>query len=133
MRKKIFLLICSLFVCSCHYSGRLIEKQSVTVGSGTVPYRAGTVPYRNDAKAAVRKGDALRKIAKFCGADSYTVTGEGSSSTDSNLSEIDFRCGEGATASASGGALAQPKSSGTPGSTHLTANPNVESPDFDHP
>lgn len=130
MRKKIFLLICSLFVCSCSsHSGRLVQKQDVTVSPGTVPYRAGTVPYRNqggDAKVAARRDNALRKIAKFCGSDGYTVTREGSSSTASNMSEVDFRCGEGPGASASGGTLAQPNSSGTPGGTHVIPNPNVE-------
>ena len=131
MDKRIFLLICSVFVCSCssHYSGRLVEKQDVTVSPGTVPYRTGTVPYRNqgsDAKVAARKDDALRKIAKFCGSDGYTVTREGSSSTASNMSEVDFRCGEGPTASASGGTPAQPKNAGTPGGTPVIANPNVE-------
>lgn len=133
MRKKSFLFVCSLFVCSCHYSGRLVEKQDVAVGSGTVPYRAGTVPYRNDAKAAARKDDALRKIAKFCGSEGYAVTGEGNSSADSKMSEVDFRCGQGSTASASSGTLAQPKSPGTPSSTHGTVNPNIEPSDFDHP
>ena len=125
MQKRMFFLICSLFVSSCHYSGRLVEKQEVTVGSGTVPYRAGTVPYRNDDKAAARRDDALRKIAKFCGSDGYTVIREGSSPTASNVSEVDFRCGQGPTASASVGALAQPKNSATPGGTPITANPNV--------
>jgi len=132
MDKRIFLLICSVFVCSCssHYSGRLVEKQDVTVSPGTVPYRAGTVPYRNqgsDAKVAARKDDALRKIAKFCGSDGYTVTREGSSSTASNMSEVDFRCGgEGSTASASGGTLPQPKNAGTPDGTPAIANPNAQ-------
>lgn len=133
MRKTIILLICSLFVCSCHYSGHLVEKQDVAAIPGTVPDRAGTVPYRNDAKATTRRDDALRKIAKFCGSDGYTVTREGSSSTASDMSEVDFRCGEGPTASASRGTISQPTSSGTSGGTHTSANPNVESPDFDHP
>jgi hypothetical protein len=130
MRKKIVLLICSLLVCSCSsHSGRLVEKQDVTVSPGTVPYRAGTVPYRNqgsDAKVAARRDNALRKIAKFCGPDGYTVTREGSSSTASNMSEVDFRCGKGPTASASGGTLDQPKNSGTVGGANIKANPNVE-------
>ena len=125
MRKKNFLLIGLLLVSSCSYSGRLVEKP-LSGSPGTVPYRAGTVPYRNDSKAAARRNDALRKIAKFCGSDGYTVTREGSSSTASNMSEVDFRCGQGPTASASGATLAQPKNSGTPGGTHVTANPNVE-------
>lgn len=127
MRKKIFLLICSLIVCSCSsHSGRLVQKQDVAASPGTVPYRAGTVPYRNDAKAATRRNDALRRIAKFCGSDGYTVTREGSSSTASNMSEVDFRCGEGPGAAPSGGPLAQPNSSGPPVGTHTTGNPNVE-------
>jgi hypothetical protein len=133
MCKKTILLICSLFVCSCHYSGHLIEKQDVAAIPGTVPHRAGTIPYRNDVKAAARRDDALRKIAKFCGSDGYTVTREGSSSTASDMSEVDFRCGEQPTASASSGTIAQPTSSGTLGGTHTSANPNVESQDFDHP
>ena len=99
------------------------------------PYRAGTVPYRNDDKAAARRDDALRKIAKFCGSDGYTVIREGSSPTASNVSEVDFRCGQGPTVSASVGALAQPKNSAIPGGTPITANPNVAPTpsDFDRP
>ena len=60
MRKKLFLLVCSVVVCSCssHHAGRVIETQDVASSSGTVPYRTGTVPYRNqgsDAKVAARK------------------------------------------------------------------------------
>jgi hypothetical protein len=135
MRKTNVVLICSLFVWSCtsHYSGRLTQTQDVTVSPGTVPYRAGTVPYRNDGTAAARKEDALKKIAKFCGSDDYTVTGEGSSPTEPNMSEVSFRCGQGAVASASAAPPPQPNSSGTPGGTHITVNPNVAPPDFDHP
>jgi hypothetical protein len=133
MRKKTVLLICSLFVCSCHYSGHLVETPDVAARAGTVPNRAGMVPYRNDSHADARRGDALRKVAKFCGSDSYAITHEGISSTDSNLSEIDFRCGEQPTAPASGETLAPQKSSGTAGSARVTVNPNVEPSDFDHP
>jgi hypothetical protein len=133
MFKKTTLLICSLFVCSCHYSGHLVEKPDTAAIAGTVPHRTGTVPYRNDAHADARRGDAVRKIAKFCGSDSYTVTHEGISSTDSNLSEIDFRCGEEPTAPAAGGTVAPSKDSGTPGNTRATVNPNVAPSDFDHP
>ena len=133
MCKKTILLICSLFVCSCHYSGHLVEKPDVAARAGTVPDRAGTVPYRNDAHADARRGDAVRKIAKFCGSDSYAITREGISSTDSKLSEIDFRCGEQPTAPATGGTVAPSKDSGTPGGTRTTVNPNVEPSDFDHP
>jgi len=133
MRKKTIFLICSLFVCSCHYSGHLVEKQDVAAIPGTVPSRAGTVPYRNDAKAAARRGDALRKIAKFCGSDGYTITREGTSSTTPDMSEVDFRCGEEPTAPASRGPSAQPTSSGTFGGAHTSVNPNVEPHDFDQP
>jgi hypothetical protein len=114
MRKNTILLICSLFVCSCHYSGRLVEKQDVAVSPGTVPYRAGTVPYRNDAKAAARRDDSLRKIAKFCGSDGYAITREGTSSSDPNMSEVEFRCGALPSAPASGGTPAQTRNTGAP-------------------
>jgi hypothetical protein len=133
MCKKTILLICLLFVYSCHYSGHLVEKQDVAARAGTVPNRAGTVPYRNDAHADARRGDAVRKIAKFCGSDSYAITREGISSTDSKLSEIDFRCGEQPTAPATGVSVAPSKDSGTPGGARTTVNPNVEPSDFDHP
>lgn len=133
MCKKTILLICSLFVCSCHYSGHLVEKPETAAIAGTVPNRAGTVPYRNDAHADARRGDAVRKIAKFCGSESYTITREGVSSTDSNTSEIDFRCGEQPIAPATKGTVAPSKASGTPGSTSATVNPNVAPSDFDHP
>jgi|ERR1700683_3653958 hypothetical protein len=133
MFKKTTLLICSLFVCSCHYSGHLVEKQDTAAIAGTVPRRAGTVAYRNDAHADARRGDAVRKIAKFCGSDSYTITREGISSTDSNLSEIDFRCGEEPIAPVTGGTVAPSKDSGTSGSTRATVNPNLTPSDFDHP
>jgi hypothetical protein len=130
MRKEIFLLIGSLLVgsCSSHYSGRLIEKD-VAVGPGTVPYRAGTVPYRNQgdgAKAVARRDDALRKIAKFCGSDGYTVTREGPSVSASNMSEVEFRCGELPAASASRQTPAQAANSGAPGGSHIIGNPNVD-------
>ena len=138
MRKKVFLLICSVLVCSCssHRSGRVVEKQSVTDSSGTVPYRTGTVPYRNqgsDAKIAARKDKALHRIAIFCGSEGYTITGEGISSTTPNISEIDFRCGVVRTASTSAGTPAQPNESSTPGDMHLTPNPNVEPAMSDFP
>jgi hypothetical protein len=131
MRMKVILLICSILVCSCssHHSGRLVEERGVTGSPGTVPYRTGTVPYRNqgsDAKVAARKANALRKIAKFCGSDGYSVTREGSSSTASNMSEVDFRCGTVRTASAPAGTLAQSNDSDARSGMHLTPNPNVE-------
>ena len=133
MCKKTILLICSLFVCSCHYSGHLVEKPDTAAIAGTVPNRAGTVPYRNDAHADARRGDAVRKIAKFCGSESYTITREGVSSTDSNTSEIDFRCGVAYTASASAATPTQSNHSGTPDGMHLTPNPNVEPAMSDFP
>ena len=90
MRKKIFLLVVLLFVGSCSYSGNLIQKE-VPGSPGTVPYRGGTVPYRNDAKAAARRDDAVRKIAKFCGSENYTITHEGASTSSTDLSEVDFQ------------------------------------------
>jgi hypothetical protein len=138
MRKKVFLLICSVLVCSCssHRSGRVVEKQDVTGSSGTVPYRTGMVPYKNqgsDAKVAARKDKAFRKIAIFCGSEGYTITGEVISSTAPNMSEVDFRCGVGHTASASAATLTQPIHSGTPDGMHLTPNPNVEPAMSDFP
>jgi hypothetical protein len=138
MRKKIALLILSVLVSSCssHRSGRVVEKKDVAGTSGTVPYRTGAVPYRNqgsDAKVAIRKDRALRKIAIFCGADGYTITGEGSSSTASTMSELDFRCGAVRTASAPAGTLAQSNVSAMPGDMHLTPNPNVEPAPSDFP
>ena len=138
MRKKVFLLVCSVVVCSCssHHAGRVVQKQDVGGSSGTVPYRTGTVSYRNqgsDAKATARKDKALRKIAIFCGSEGYTVTREGSSLTVSNMSEVDFRCGVARTASAAAGTLAQSHDSGTPDDMHLTPNPNVEPAPSDFP
>jgi hypothetical protein len=136
--KKLFLLVCSVVVCSCssHHAGRVIETQDVASSSGTVPYRTGTVPYRNqgsDAKVAARKDKALRQIAIFCGSDGYTVTREGSSLTLSNMSEIDFRCGMAQAASVSAGTLARSNDSATAGDMHLTPNPNVEPAPSDFP
>jgi len=138
MRKKVFLLICSVLVCSCssHHSGRLVEKQDVAGSSGTVPYRTGTVPYKNqgsDAKVVARKDKALRRIAIFCGSEGYTITGDVISSTAPNMSEIDFRCGVARTASASAGTLAPSNVSSTADGMHLTPNPNVEPAMSDFP
>src|ERR1700719_3831842 len=129
MRKKTILLICSLFVCSCHYSGHLVEKQEAATIPGTVANRGGTVPYRNDSHSTTRKDDALRKIAKFCGPGGYTITREGTSPTASDLTEIDFRCsgGEGSAASAPAGTPA-PQNPGTSNGKNTKANPKIEPP-----
>jgi len=130
MHKNVSLLICSLLVCSCSsHSGRLVREHDVTLIAGTVPHRAGTVPYRNqggDAKVAARKNNALKRIAKFCGAEGYTVSREGISSAAPNMSEVDFRCGEESTASAATATLARSTTSGTPGVAPAIPNPNVE-------
>ena len=138
MRKKLFLLVCSAVVCSCssHHAGRVIETQDVAGSSGTVPYRTGTVPYRSqgsDAKVAARKDKALRQIAIFCGSDGYTISGEGSSLTVSNMSEIDFQCGVARAASVSAGTLARSNDSPTANDMHVTPNPNVEPAPSDFP
>jgi len=138
MRKKLILLICSILVCSCssHRSGRVVETPDVAGTSGTVPYRTGSIPYRNqgsDAKVAVRKDRALRKVALFCGSEGYTVTREGISSTATTMSEIDFRCGVGPTATAYAGTLAQSSVSDKSSEMHLTPNPNVEPAPSDFP
>ncbi len=113
MRKKNFLLIGLLLISSCSYSGHLVEKQ-LSGSPGTVPYRAGTVPYRNDSKAVARRNDALRKIAKFCGSDGYTITREGTSSSGTNMSEVEFQCGVLPSVPASGGTPAQTRNGGAP-------------------
>jgi len=138
MRKRLFLLICSVLACSCssHHSGRVVEKQDVAGSSGTVPYRTGMVPYKNqgsDAKVAARKDKALRRVAIFCGSEGYTITGEVISSTAPNMSEVDFRCGEAHTASAPAATLTQSNHSATPDGMHMTPNPNVEPAMSDFP
>src|SRR5271166_5048019 len=93
MLGKSLLLIGLLFVGSCSsYSGNLTEKE-MPGSPGTVPNRGGTVPYRNDAKAAARRDDAVRKIAKYCGSENYTITHEGASPSAADMSEVDFQCG----------------------------------------
>jgi hypothetical protein len=110
LRKSLF-LIGLLFMGSCSYSGHLTEKE-VPGSPGTVPNRGGTVPYRNDAKAAARRGDAVRKIAKYCGSENYTITHEGASPSASDMSEVDFQCGSPSPAPSPSGTPAQPKSAG---------------------
>jgi|SRR5580700_6885974 hypothetical protein len=111
MLRKGFLLTALLFVGSCSYSGNLIQKE-IQGSPGTVPNRGGTVPYRNDAKATARRDDAVRKIAKFCGSENYTITREGASPSAADMSEVDFQCGSPPSAPAPAGTPAQPKSSG---------------------
>jgi len=111
VRKKSFLLVGLLFVASCSYSGNLIQKE-VPGRQGTVPSRGGTVPYRNDAKAAARRDDAVRKIAKYCGSENYAITHEGASPSSTDLSEVDFQCGAPPSAPAPAGTPAQPRSTG---------------------
>jgi hypothetical protein len=109
--KKSLLLIGLLFLGSCSYSGSLIQKD-IPGRPGTVPYRGGTVPYRNDAKAAARRDDAVRKIAKFCGSENYTITHEGASPSSTDLSEVDFQCGPPPSVPVPAGTPAQPQSTG---------------------
>ena len=133
MRREIFFLICSLFICSCHHAGRIVQNQDVSASLGTVPYRAGTIPYRNDGKAVARRNNALRKIAKFCGTDGYTVTHEGTSSASPNMSEVDFQCGVGSTASAYPKVPAHPINVGAADASDTIVNPNLNPRDFDQP
>lgn len=109
--KKSLLLAGSLFLGSCSYSGSLIQKD-IPGRPGTVPYRGGTVPYRNDSKAAARRDDAVRKIAKFCGSENYTITNEGASPSSTDLSEVDFQCGSPPSAPPAPATPAQPKNAG---------------------
>jgi hypothetical protein len=126
MRKEIVLFIGALFVgsCSSHFSGSLVE-QDVSGAQGTAPTRAGAVPYRNDASVAARKDDALKKIARFCGSDSYTITGEGPSSAGANLSQVEFRCGELPATSTPSQTRPPAANSGGSGNSGLVTNPNV--------
>lgn len=111
MLRKSLLLIGLLFVSSCSYSGHLTEKE-VPGSPGTVPNRGGTVPYRNDAKAAARRDDAVRKIANFCGSENYTITHEGASPSAADMSEVDFQCGSPPSAPPPSATPARPKSAG---------------------
>jgi hypothetical protein len=91
MHKRVLLLTLSLLPAfSCAYSGDLIPRQDA--GPGGVQYRAGTVSYRNDAKADRRRADAVKKIEKYCGSQSYTTTKEGISPLSPDRQEIEFRC-----------------------------------------
>jgi hypothetical protein len=91
MYKRVLLLTLSLLPAfSCAYSGDLIPRQDT--GPGGVQYRAGTVSYRNDAKADRRRADAVKKIEKYCGSQSYTTTKEGTSPLTADRQEIEFRC-----------------------------------------
>ena len=91
MHKRVLLLTLSLLPAfSCAYSGNLIPRQET--GPGGVQYRAGTVTYRHDAKADRRRADAVKKVEKYCGSQSYTITKEGLSSLSADLQEIEFRC-----------------------------------------
>lgn len=153
MRKYTLLLIGSLFVASC--SAHWVERQYV-------PYRAGVVGYLNQGADAViddRRQDALSKITEFCGADGYTIMGEGfqdrttgavttpfygvglTSFTTSNYAQVSFRCG---TVTASSDTpqtrqvqpqpqLVQPQSQNvrTPEPSRPLANPNLELPASD--
>ena len=114
MLRKSLILIGLVFVVSCSYSGHLTEKE-VPGSPGTVPNRGGTVPYRNDAKAAARRGDAVRKIAKYCGSENYTITHEGASPSAADMSEVDFECGSPSSAPPPSAMPARPKSAGASG------------------
>jgi len=90
MRKRIVLLLAlSTVFGACAYSGHLVPEPME--GTPANPgMRSGYVPYRNDSKAERRKDDALRKIAKYCGSDGYTVTREVPSAQEV---QIGFTCG----------------------------------------
>jgi hypothetical protein len=111
--KKSLVLVGLLFVGSCSYSGNIIQRE-VPGTSGTVPYRGGTVPYRNDAKASARRDDAVRKIAKFCSSENYSITREGASSSAPDMSEVEFQCGPPPTAPAAAVGPTQSKSTNAP-------------------
>jgi len=97
MRKGLgFWFILSLLAGACAYSGNIVPAPMNETGS-TPSVRSGYIPYRNDSKADRRKDDALRKIAKYCGSDGYTVTREVSSAEEI---QVNFRCGSGAVAAA---------------------------------
>ncbi len=97
-KRSLLLLIALLPVSACAYSGHLIQRDET--GPGGVQYRAGTVPYKNDSKADRRKDDAVRKLAKFCGSDGYTITKEGPSPSADDMLEIQFRCVQASTTGA---------------------------------
>lgn len=90
MRARIvLLLVLAVVFGACAYSGHLVpEPMNGTPANPGM--RSGYVPYRNDSKAERRKDDALRKIAKYCGSDGYTVTREVPSAEEV---QIGFTCG----------------------------------------
>jgi len=91
MRKRILLVMIGLLPAfSCAYSGNLVSREET--GPGGVQYRGGIVSYRNDAKADRRRGDAIKKIEKYCGSQSYNITKEGISPSSAERQEIEFRC-----------------------------------------
>jgi len=93
LKRNLLMLLAFLPIASsCAYSGHLTVREET--GPGGVHYRAGTVPYRNDSSAASRRDDAVRKIAKYCGSDGYTITKEGPASYAADSSEIRFTCGQ---------------------------------------
>jgi len=97
MRKGIgFWFILSILAGACAYSGNIVPAPMNETGS-TPGARSGYAPYRNDSKADRRKDDALRKIAKYCGSDGYTVTSEVPSAQEV---QVNFRCTSGAVAAA---------------------------------
>ncbi|HVN91715.1 MAG TPA: hypothetical protein VMT61_18015 [Candidatus Binataceae bacterium] len=93
MRIKRFLLLGLIPVASCYYAGHLSPK--IESGPHGEQYRAGIVSYANDAHAAGRRADALKKIQKFCGGP-YTIQNEGGSlMAKASATVIKFRCDEG--------------------------------------
>src|SRR5580698_4965079 len=97
LKRNLLMLLAFLPIASsCAYSGHMTLREES--GPGGVQYRAGTVPYRNDSKASSRRDDAVRKIAKYCGSNGYTITKEGPSPYAADSSEIRFTCGQAPTA-----------------------------------
>jgi hypothetical protein len=97
MRKGIVVwFTLSVLAVACAHSGHLVS-EPMNETSSIPGVRSGYVLYRNDTKADRRRNDALRKIAKYCGNDGYTVTSETRSAEEI---QINFRCGSGAVATA---------------------------------
>jgi hypothetical protein len=98
LKRNLLMLLAFLPIASsCSYSGHMTLREEN--GPGGVQYRAGIVPYKNDSSAASRRDDAVRKIAKYCGSDGYTITKEGPSPYAADSSEIRFTCRQAAAAS----------------------------------
>lgn len=125
MRKGVLLWLgLTVFVGACSYSGHLVPEpmNGSSPGSG---YRSGYVPYRNDSKAQGRKDDALRKIAKYCGTDGYTVTREVPSAEEV---QIMFRCGSGSAQSTPAPVAAPSSAQAASRSPEVSSSPATSAP-----